>query len=708
MLKDIEYKPSYCKGEDDIAKSFYIPSMKQAYRYDRISGYFSSAIYIIAWDAIKEFVMKQGKIRLVCSPMLSDVDQEALRKGYEAKEDTMIYNSIMSEIDSLFTSDTLTSPNKLLAYLIAEEYIDVKIAFVDINSPAQLKRLFHDKVGIFSDESQNVVGFRGSMNETYSGLANDGNIESIDVFPNWLDERDKARVQVALIQFEELWNNSATGVHVFEFPEAARSIIKTVSSGVDFEQLINDIGYSNIIAEKWYAGMGASAKRPREHQIAALEAWEANQQRGILEHATGSGKTFTAICAMRSQIEKGSSVVVLVPSIALLDQWGVEIEANISIPKLQLLKCGGRYDGWRKPGMLHRWTQKHPKNNAIVLSTMDTAVSTTFLNELAQGDHLMLVADEVHRLGSKNRRRILGINCGSSLGLSATPRRYGDPEGTRIIVDFFHGILNPPFTLFDAIKANVLTRYFYYPSTVYLSIHEQEEWDLLTKEISKIIARSSTSDINNVFDNPSLKMKLLARARIVKNASAKVKAALEIITKNYKDKQKWILYCDNQIQLNDVLQELLNLGYDAYEYRSDMPGDRKQTLLYFEKHGGILVSIRCLDEGVDIPSTTHALILASSQNPREFIQRRGRILRKAEGKYYAHLYDIIVLPNNAKFSYTEEDGALSIVASELARAIEFGKMAENPSCIAKLKNITVDYEIDIDKVKEGGFEVEEE
>ena len=132
-----------------------------------------------------------------------------------------------------------------------------------------------------------------------------------------------------------------------------------------------------------------------------------------------------------------------------------------------------------------------------------------------------------------------------------------------------------------------------------------------------------------------------------------------------------------------------------------MQGDKNETLDYFSHFGGVLVSIRCLDEGIDIPSTTHALILASSKNPREFIQRRGRILRKAEGKNFAYLYDVVVTPNG---EMQDDTKAVSIIESELSRAIQFGEWAENPSCIAELKNIAIDFGIDATKSSSDGNE----
>lgn len=708
MLRDVEYKPSYSKGVDDIASEFYIPSLCQSISYDRITGYFSSMIYVIAWSAMRSFINNQGRMRLICSPFLSGDDKEAITRGYSARNSEVVYASIIREVHDIYDCETPSTPYRLLAYMIAEGIIDVKIATVSEITSASIKRLFHDKVGIFYDDEDNYVGFRGSMNETYNGLAQDGNIESIDVFPNWTDARDKERAESAAKQFDLLWSDSFDGVVVLDFPAAARAILVQKAEDVQLDSLLDEIASTESLAEKWCTDKGMDGKRPRKHQIDALEKWTLLGKRGILEHATGSGKTYTAMCAMRSELEHGSSVLVLVPSVDLLNQWMDEIDENIVIDHLLVFPCGGGHSEWRRPGALARWTQAHINERVITIATMDTASSDKFITSISQGKHLFIVADEVHRVGSKRRRGIFTIDSGARLGLSATPKRYGDTEGTQAILDYFGPIIDPPFTLLDAINANVLTRYFYHPVVIRLNAVEQEEWDELSKEISILIARMHTMSSSDILASPRIKMKLIARARIVKNAEAKITTALSIISENYSSGQKWIVYCDNQSQLSSVLHVLMDKGYDAYEYHSEMAGDRNQTLDYFNNCGGILVSIRCLDEGVDIPSTTHALILASSQNPREFIQRRGRILRKAPDKHYAHLYDVLTMPNTPSGSDSREGKELSIVEGELARAIQFGEMAENPFCIAQLMNIAIDYDIDISTAKERGIEDGEE
>lgn len=259
----------------------------------------------------------------------------------------------------------------------------------------------------------------------------------------------------------------------------------------------------------------------------------------------------------------------------------------------------------------------------------------------------------------------------------------------------------------DAIKSGVLTKYFYNPLTISLTPDEQEAWNDITKKISQFIARMNrpnSSNKNDISSNVQLKKLLIERSRIVKNASEKVPLAIHLLREKYKSGQSWIIYCDNIRQLKAVLQGAMDAGFDAFEYYADMSGDRDETRQYFEKNGGILVSIKCLDEGVDIPTTTHALILASSQNPREFIQRRGRILRRAPGKIFAHLYDAITVPI---IENDETPKSMSIIAGELSRAIQFGQGAENPACITDLKNIAIDYQIDYNDLQNTGIEEDE-
>lgn len=702
-LRDYTFRTSYNKAEHNIADDFYLPCMRNAKFYDRVSGYFGSTIYIIAWEALREFIENGGKMRIICSQYLSEEDKTALSDGYSAKNDEILANALTKEVQALFENPYLTAPAKLLAYMISQEIIDIKIAIPSGDESPNANRLFHDKVGIFTDSAGNKVGFRGSMNETFKGLSSDGNIESIDVFPNWLDSRDAERVDNAACFFEKLWAATVPGIIVYNFPDTPKEILRAKSQDVNWQELLDEIKVVVSKSHKWKPNSQADGRIPRPHQVDALETWVKNGRRGIFEHATGSGKTFTSMCAIHDAFKRNEVVMVLVPSRDLLKQWERELRETLIDDKVYYLLCGNNNNEWKKSGSLSSWTSDGGSTHRIILATMDTACSDEFVKNVSQGEHIFLVADEVHRLGSIHRRNALSIKTGARLGLSATPRRYGDPEGTAAIFDYFGGIVPPPYTLDDAIKGDVLTKYYYNPLTITLSPQEQEDWNNITKQISQLVARlnGNGSADSSTFSNTRLKQLLINRARIVKNASGKVKLAIDLLQKEYVNGQSWIIYCDNIVQLKSVLDNAIEAGFDAYEYYADMEGDRDETLRYFSKNGGVLVSIKCLDEGVDIPSTTHALILASSQNPREFIQRRGRILRKAPGKLFAHLYDAITVP---VVEDDETSKTMSIIIGELSRAIQFGLGAENPACVTDLKNIAVDFQIDYKSLQDIGME----
>jgi superfamily II DNA or RNA helicase len=243
------------------------------------------------------------------------------------------------------------------------------------------------------------------------------------------------------------------------------------------------------------------------------------------------------------------------------------------------------------------------------------------------------------------------------------------------------------------VRDGVLCRYFYRPHVVELAAEEHAEWRTISSEISKLYARRAAGDGVDGLDDRIQRL-LLKRARIVKHAAGKVPLAVSVIGQSYKPGQRWIVYCDDLEQLSAVSQALAQAGHDNLPFHSQMEGDRASTLRWLERRGGIVVAIRCLDEGVDVPSVTHALILASSKNPREYIQRRGRVLRIHPGKSLAHVHDaIVVLPPAG----LEEDGLVRsdpVTAGEIARALEFASHADNPAAGADLRQIAISARLD--------------
>lgn len=699
MLTAINLRQSYHKPEDDIAGDFYLPCLAASETYDRAVGFFSSAIYVLAWTSLKEFVHNGGRMRLICSPALTSADTDAMFEGYSQRAEADQSELVVSTFRQMVSSPVSVRPAKVLAALVAMGVIDIKIAWVTDAAGARTKRLFHDKLGIFTDAAGATVVFKGSMNETWSGLSLDGNLESVDVYTSWAGTAESERVETEKEYFERLWRSEFAGVEVKPLPDLARQELEANADAEQWEAIVDEICEEISFADRWAPGRSSDPRKPRAHQVAALNAWEAADRRGILKHATGSGKTFTALCAIADSIKRNEVPLVLVPSELLLEQWKIELISMFD-QSVGILVCGGGSDSWKDDRLLRAWTRR-PRSgpSRIVLSTIQTAVSENFLSQLDEGDHLFMVADEVHRLGAHQAQRLLKVDTGPKLGLSATPERAGDPSGTQAIFDYFHGIVPPPFTLQDAIAAGALTPYSYQIHTIALTTDEQDRWAASTARIRQLYARMQANPSERA--DRTFKLELIRRSKIAKSAERKVPKAVEIVASNYKDGQRWIVYCDDQNQLAAVKSEISErVGDKVYEYHSAMQGDRRSTLSVFERYGGIVVSIKCLDEGVDIPAVDTALILASSRNPREYIQRRGRVLRKSAGKSVAVIHDVLVTPPGEH----EESEDTAILEGEIARAINFGKSALNPGCIAELERIAATYGIEITDLDESGIE----
>ena len=706
-LRDHDFKRAYHKPEDDVAEGFYLPAVRASVTYDRAVGFFSSTIFLIAWPSLKEFVAAGGKMRLICSPILSEGDHEALREGYTERAEIEAGRAIAESFRDLMATEGLAKPAVVLASLVSAGVIDCKIAWVGNEAGGRPKRLFHDKVGILGDNFGDRVAFKGSMNETWPGLARDGNLESVDVFASWRDEGEGLRVVDEADYFEKVWEDEWPGITVRALPDTARNAIVSASDAGRWPEFVDEICLDLEQAARWSAESGKSGGRtPRPHQVAALEAWEARGRRGIFKHATGSGKTFTALCAIRNSLSRGEIPLVLVPSELLLKQWDEELRSTFGDVGLQIMACGGGHAKWRDGARLRTWSRPGEGAPRAVLATIQTASSDEFRGLIVGGQHLFMIADEVHRLGATSASQLLTLETGPRLGLSATPERAGDPEGTALIMGYFEGIVPPPFGLEDAIRAGALTPYAYNVQTVALQDDERADWIKATDEFRRLYARSMAGgDDGSDSISARLKLLLIRRARIVKGARAKVALAGRILANAYRSGQRWIVYCDDQNQLAEVKRSIAQSGVDdVYEYHSAMIGDRARTLEVFGERGGVVVSIRCLDEGVDIPSVTHALILASSKNPREFIQRRGRVLRRSPGKALAHLHDVIVAPE------LDDEDAMggSILKGELARAIEFGGHAVNPGAVADLRRLAAAAGFDWSSLTENGFELDNE
>ena len=703
VFRDWEPAAEYFTDVHDVAADFYRPCMRDAIRYDRITGYFSSAIYLVVWAEIVDFAERGGKIRIICSPALSAGDAKAMAEAYQALTNEELAESVLADYNRLLQHPRLSEPAKALAGLIVEQVVDIRIAQVSPAAAASSRSMFHDKTGLFFDDDDDVIGFRGGINETYLGFATGGNVDSITVWTSWAQGREAQLTESNIKRFERLWGNDASGVDVREVPDVAMRELERIADANDAWQVTAE----ELAVQEHIAHESSPATRItlRQHQQDALAAWEHADRVGILKHATGAGKTFTAIEAIRRELHDGHRPIVLVPTVILLEQWTKELREHLGDLQIRVHPCSADHPDWGK--LLGAWLEP-TEENRVVVSTISTAVNDKFLGQLRRAaSRLLLVADEAHRLGAPQAKRLLTVDAATRLGLSATPERAGDPDGTQALLEFFGGIVHT-FTLQDALAADppILAQYAYEPKLVGLSDDEQREWTELSDEIAKLIARHQGDEESShqALQHPQVKRLLIQRARVIKKAQAKIPLARSVVKDHFEEGQRWLVYCEDQEQLRDVVAELLDAHLPVTEYHSAMDGDRAATMDNFTTNGGVLVSIRCLDEGVDIPNATHALILASSRNPREFIQRRGRVLRRARGKGFAEIYDAIVVPEPPLASSGQ-----SMILGELARADEFAASSFTRAARGVLNDA---YEAAGGNVRDrdasGGFEVDDD
>ena len=447
-----------------------------------------------------------------------------------------------------------------------------------------------------------------------------------------------------------------------------------------------------------------------DYQVKAIDTWMSKGCRGIFDMATGTGKTYTALGALAKLSEKlrnHLAVVIVCPYQHLVEQWVEDICAFGVKP----LICYSRYN-WKKT--LARMISDYSlgiTDNFCVITTNATFVTPAMQNELAKmnGD-FCLVVDEAHNFGSKKQIACMSEKFNFRLALSATIVRHHDEYGTQRLFDYF-GDKCIEYTLKEAITAGKLTPYYYYPVLVSFNEEELHEYVEITDKVAKILKKVPHGD-----DLPqSAERLLIKRARIIAGAQEKVVKLKEVITP-YQNANHLLVYCgatrveslylnetaidsDDQRQIDEATSLLGNvLGMRVTQFTAAEDSKQRELIKEQFSKGEIqaLVAIKCLDEGMNIPGIETAFILASSTNPKEYIQRRGRVLRKAPGKQYAKIYDFITLPRPLdEYSFQSSIQAeLSLVKREVERMRDFQELSENPSDVTEIiRAITEKYNL---------------
>ena len=702
MLRELSYKGVYKSDLDNILEDFYFPTLSVANRYDRAVGFFSASTISYAAQALSIFVKNGGQIRLILGAFSDREDLEAVKQGYREKE---ISEKIGSELLSMISnvSDELFQNRfDTLSWLVAHGRLDVKIALRE-------RGMYHDKVGIITDEAGDRVVFAGSANESTHALLPTHNYESINVFRTWMAEHAEF-YDPHIESFERLWKNESNSTAVIDIPTAVKEKLISVSRNLDYtpDPEIEAAIAARILSRTGTAVSTTSGKprepatingqpfKMRDHQVAALESWKAKGDfQGTFDLATGAGKTITAIHAIVKLSEKidGLACVIAAPYQNLADQW-VDILSTFNIYPV---RCYISRANWEEKlrNVVHELTMGSRSFAAIVVVNR-TLKSPEFQECLSKikGNRLLWIGDECHHHTSKAYEGFLPAHARYRIGLSATPEHYLDEERNERLNEFYGEIVSR-YTLKQAIEDKVLTPYVYYPHLVEFTESEAEEFVELSEQIGRLMARKHGKAAGEM--SPQLTGLLMRRARLVGSASNKLPTLQAVLTGD-RPTQHTLFYCGDgtvetdeqdsaaeesvdqgRRQVEAVSEMLHGMGWDVSRFTSRESRRDRDSILENFRLGMIdaMVAIRCLDEGIDVPACSTAYILASSRDPRQFVQRRGRILRRSPGKQQALIHDfIVVLPQDFE---TESAYAKRLIKSELGRVAEFSSLSENRS-----------------------------
>ncbi len=679
-----DIRPLYILPNAPVIEDVLIPCLQTATHVDCMMGYFSSELFAPLAAGLATFINSPEKrLRLIMSPHLRAEDKEAIEKGVTSPEDiagTALEDMVVTE--ELIAQHTL----KCLSWLLYQERIQIKIAVMQ-------DALFHPKVWLFHGDGD-VIAVHGSSNMTYAGIQK--NIEQISISKSWEDTNQHDITEKFCNQFGQFWENKSDNCTVVEISEAIRNrLLNTYRSDTPppetdfwgrYKPIIGPIKEptsDNDLYQPFRPAFSIPSKLrfndgPFEHQGKAVNAWCDAGYQGILEMATGSGKTITAmICAYRLYtVQKPLFIVVAAPYIPIIQQWCDEI-SPFGVTAVNLTEFKGVKERGGELNKIKRRLRYRISDIEIVVVSHDTLCNNDFKTEIQNMDcKTLLLADEVHNLGSAGFIKAPPTFFNYRLGLSATPIRQYDEEGTESLFSFFGPVVFQ-FMLKEAI-GRCLVEYEYYVHPVELETDEMDNWYALTE---KIRANSWRQEQH---ESDAYLMKLLRDRRVIlETARNKIPALAEVLTRQDFNKLRYtLIYASDKApqQLKAVNALLKTHGVLFHQLTSQETPNRENTsrIIQAFQEGTlqVLTAKRVLDEGVNIPQIEKAFILASTTVERQWVQRRGRLLRTCSetGKTHSEIHDFIALPPTLD---NIDDTARTLMQSELSRVMAFAKLALN-------------------------------
>ncbi|MYJ73605.1 MAG: DEAD/DEAH box helicase [Gammaproteobacteria bacterium] len=677
--------PLYVLPKDPLFADVLVPALRSSTSLAIMMGYFSSSSFAEIAPGLATFLHNtRAPLQMVVSPFLTDADFDTLTRD-EAQLGLLAKRILVDDVPT--EQDLSRHTLECLAWLIVQRRLVLKIAVMR-------GALFHPKVWLFQD-AESSVALHGSTNLTKSGLVL--NREQLTLSRDWSGPESTYVIDRLRAEFDDLWSGGDDDCRVLDLPEAvAKSVVETYRT----DQMPNETRLQAIWDKAHGLPPHTAPRDPSQpaaltipphlsyesgdfaHQGEAVRAWEAAGRRGILEMATGSGKTIAAmICAARLQDDaNGLIVVVSAPYRPLIEQWCDEIR-QFGVDPVNLTAVGGPRARSREIGHAGRRVRSGVSRAEVLVVSNDTLCTDEFNRRLATlpADKL-LVADECHNLGADSFTANPPEYFDYRIGLSATPERQYDDAGTEALRSFF-GETCFTFTLEQAI-GHCLTPYDYHVHFIELTATEMEEWNDLTRQIGTQAWRLEAGQDSAYLDN------LLRRRRLVlETASRKIDALASLVdARNHRDLRHTLIYAtDKDPQQLDAVNSLLSarrLLFHQLTQEETANRSRTNRILSSFQEGviQILTAKRVLDEGVNIPQIRLAYLLASTTVRRQWIQRRGRLLRTCReiGKTHADIHDLVVVPPSAPVADQQLDrDARRLVRSELDRVWEFARLSRN-------------------------------
>ena len=599
--REMDIKHSYkSRGNENIADSFLNPVLAYTKEYKRSVGFFSSGVFDTIMPGIIKLARNHGYIKLIASPKLSEEDATVITLGYEQRQNYIIEafsKDFEKELD-LLEDEKL----QILFDLVRKKILDIKIAITDQCG------IYHDKLGIMQDFDGNKIVFYGSPNSSYKGYRS--NYEKIRISKGW-EPGSKEIVDEENEEFDSLWNNTNEFVEVYEYQKVAeKKLIEII------EKRSNSNKKNEIVL--------------RDYQKQAIQAWIDNNYRGFFVMATGTGKTWTAIYSAKELVKEHSSLILIcAPYKHLVKQWSEDVEA--AFPNADIIMVSSENPKWDIEISNAIVKTNYDKSAQVIVISTIASFKNKLVNILTKysGERLLIV-DEAHRF--TKRPEALKKIFPYMLGLSATPFSGTSAAKGTELKQFFGGqVFNLPIE--SALDKGFLVPYYYYPIFVYSNYEEEEKFNNQSRIMASCFRNGKLVDVDTFVKAHR------NRLRIISMIDEKQTCIRDIINQ-VEENDHFVVYCGDGKLFDDntgeeirhiqsVKKVLSEHGFKASQFTATENMQERMQLVDSFNKGEIsaLAAIRCLDEGINIPSIKSALILSSNDDYREFVQRRGRILR---------------------------------------------------------------------------------